>query len=172
MAKGDRLIDLGKVVVDTGPLFNALVLIFVRSSPRHSHALQRHKLAEYLKDNPTNQRVFLDLFYNLQTVLITSHVIGELPGLLKGTKLPPENFWLSSMEYMKLKNVDEQLIRLIDMHNSEDLGEVARLIGPTDAGLIELARRERCILLTDDERTLARHAWNLGLECHLIRNLL
>jgi len=172
VVEGTSPIDLRKAVVDTGPLFNALMLVFVRSSPTHSYAPQRNALSDYLRDNPTKQRVFLELFNSIKSVLITSHVIGELTGLHKRAKLPSEEFWRSSMEYMRWKNVDERLLRLIEMHNSEEMRETLCLIGPTDAGLIELARRESCVLLTDDERTLATQSWRLGIECHLIRNLL
>ena len=45
-------------------------------------------------------------------------------------------------------------------------------IGPTDAGLIELALREGCMLLTDDQRTLAPLAYRLGVDCGIFKTML
>ena len=175
MAKEDRPIDLRKVVVDTGPLINVLCLTFVMSSPTHEYRLeQSNVLPLYLRHNPTKERYLLELFDSIQTILITSHVIGELTGRLKVSKLPLREFWLSSEDYLTGKNVDERLLSLIEICGSDRGRESLRAIGPTDSGLIELALQEKCVLLTDDERTLARRAWDLGLgdQCKLVRNLL
>ena len=174
--RGMEIFDLRKVVVDTGPLFNVLALVYVQSSPvRRHNFLQKHRLPEYLKNNPAQERNLLELFKSIQTIVTTSHVIGELTGLLKTAGLPSKDFWPASLDYLSLKNLDERLLRLIpDLSASEAEKEVMFEIGPTDAGLIDLARREKCILLTDDERTLARWAWSLGLgdQCKLVRNIL
>ncbi len=176
MAKGNPHIDIiRKAVVDTGPLFNVLALVFVRkpSSHRNSGFEKIFGAADYLYD-PVTQRKLLDLFDNIQKILTTSHVIGELTGQSKRSKLPESEFWRSSMDYLVRKKVDERLLSLIEMCGSDEGRESVCKIGPTDAGLIELARREKCVLLTDDKRTLAQRAWNMGLgdKCKLVRNLL
>jgi len=93
MAKGNPPIDLRRVVVDTGPLFNVLALVFVRSSPTHRRSgFERiFGAADYLYD-PVFERKLLELFDNIQNILITSHVIGELTGRRKQSKLPSREF--------------------------------------------------------------------------------
>ena len=175
MAKGDPPVDLiRKAVVDTGPLFNVLALVFVRNSPTHRRSgFERiFGAADYLHD-PVFERKLLELFDNIQNILITSHVIGELTGRRKQSKLPSREFWLSSVDYLARKKVDERLLGLIEICGSDEGRESVNQIDPTDAGLIELARREKCILLTDD-KILALRAWNmrLGDDCRLVGPLL
>jgi hypothetical protein len=78
------------------------------------------------------------------------------------------------VDYLAGKKVDERLLSLIEICGSDKGRKIVSEIGPTDAGLIELSRREKCALLTDDERTLARQAWKMGLgdQCKLVRYLL
>src|SRR2546421_1519745 len=184
MAKGNPPIDLRRVVVDTGPLFNVLILVFFRNSPIHRRSGFENTFfgREHYLYGPNNQEKLLDLFDRIQKILITSHVIGELVGLHKklikvplGIKLSRGEFWLSSVDYLREK-LDERLLSFIEICDSDE-GQGRKIvseIGPTDAGLIELARREECDLLTDDESTLARQAWNMGLgdQCKLVRYLL
>ncbi|MDT5159041.1 MAG: hypothetical protein QOC99_1248 [Acidobacteriota bacterium] len=176
MAKGNPPIDLRKVVVDTGPLFNALALVFVRNSPTHRYSGFENIFgaAEYLKHDPIAERKLLELFNRIQKILITSHVIAELTRLRNVSKLPSREFWLSSVDYLARKKMDERLLGLIEIYGSDEGCESVNQIGPTDAGLIELARREKCILLTDDDKTLARRARVVGLvdQCKLVRYLL
>ncbi len=162
-----------KAVVDTGPLFNFLTFTYVSRAPLHRvTVLHKHSVPDYLRNNPTNERNFLQFFNSIRTVLTTSHVIGEIQGLQKLTEQMRKDFWLSSMFLLKRMSIDEKLLRLNDMHASEELKELVCLIGPTDTGLIALARQEGCVLLTDDERTLERYARALGIDCRLIRNSL
>ena len=71
------------------------------------------------------------------------------------------------------KGLDENLLRLIeDMFDREAVRHHVAEVGPTDAGLIELARREGCVLLTDDQRTLGLLAFRLGVDCKIFRTLL
>lgn len=74
------------------------------------------------------------------------------------------------MDFLQRKRLDERAaLRLLDMHRLEDLRDAVYKAGPTDVGLIELAREERCTLLTNDERTLASMAWELGFDCRLVQ---
>jgi hypothetical protein len=123
------------------------------------------------------QNACLELFRSIRSILTTSHVIGELQGLqtsrlkLKGADL--KSFWLASMELLALSKLDERLLRLIeDGFQREDVRHNIAQIGPTDAGLIQLALREGCTLLTDDERTLAPLAYRLGVDCKFFKPLL
>ena len=75
------------------------------------------------------------------------------------------------MHWLAKKQLDEQLIRLLDLSSSQLRNSVC-LIGPCDTGLIELAHREGAILLTDDRRTLAPLARGNGVDCHVVEDLL
>jgi len=176
MAKDNPPIDLiRKAVVDTGPLFNVLVLNFVGPSQTPPYSGFENALTDYLRYDFPAQRKLLGLFDSIQEILITSHVVGELTGLHNArTKLPLGEFWLSSVKYLARKKVDERLLRLVEICDSDEGLKSVSEIGPTDSGLINLARREQCVLLTDDDKTLARRAWNMGLgdQCKLVRNLL
>lgn len=162
--------SMRKAVVDTGPLFDVLTLNFVRRHGRQE-VLDRTTIS----GSPEVQDAYLRLFSTIRTVLTTSHVVGELQGLensrlkLRGAYL--EDFWLASADFLTARNFDERLISLLHMYSEERLRVPLTAIGPSDVGLIELALREGCPLLTDDERTLAPHAWRLGVDCRLVKRL-
>ncbi|MCI0420793.1 MAG: hypothetical protein L0312_16460 [Acidobacteria bacterium] len=91
------------------------------------------------------------MFSSIQTVLTTSHVIGELKGLQKLKGDYEREFWLSAIELFRSKSVDERLVRPLDVAKG-NVREVIPIVGPVDAALIELARAEECDLLTEDGR--------------------
>ena len=99
-------------------------------------------------------------------------MIGELKSR---ANLPPavySEFWLCSMDYLKQKRADEKLLALLTL--SEDLfgcGLVCS-VGPVDAGLVALARKENCVLLTDDRRLLSCCDGAGSPEIHLVEHLL
>lgn len=165
--------SIAKAVVDTSPLFTALTLELVQRSPRTSRRsiLEKSSLPIYLAKSSSRQEAFLQFFASIRTILTTSHVIAELQGLLK--REHQRKFWSYGMDLLSTRGFHEGFLRpLLDMHRIDVLREAVCSEGPTDTGLIELARKEGCALLTDDERTLARRAWQLGMDCRLIRNLL
>lgn len=163
-----------KVVIDSGPLFTVLTLHYAMRTKQVS-LLQ--KIDEDIRRSESMQRACLELFRSIRSLLTTSHVIGEIQGLqtsrlgLKGENF--QGFWLGSMELLALRNLDERLLRLIeDGFQRADVRHNISKIGPTDAGLIELALREGCMLLTDDQRTLAPLAYRLGVNCGIFKTML
>src|SRR5262249_37765084 len=124
----------------------------IRQDPiARSFVLGTHKLADYFIDE-TIERTFLEFFDSIREVLVTSHVIGQI----KSRRSLPEdiyrNFMLSSMEFLTRKKMDERLITLSSIYENGFARGVACVHGPTDAGLVALARQEKCVLLTDDSR--------------------
>ncbi len=165
-----------KAVIDTSPLLAALLLDFVRNRPQaqRDSILRNSRIAEYLRTDQRLQREFIQFFDSISNILITSHVVAELQGLVNkldgGYK---KQFWLGGMSYLSRKRLDERSpLSLIDMHEREDFRKAVCNIGPTDVWLIELARQEGCTLLTDDDRTLARYAWELGVDCRLVQSII
>lgn len=142
---------LKKVVLDSGPLYSAITLELVKRHPGSRNSiLSTNKLHSYLQSQKA-QKNFLLMFNSIQTVFITSHVVGELKGLQKLKGDYEREFWLYAIELFRSKSVDERLIRLLDLSKG-NLRDMIPIIGPVDAGLIELARAEGCDLLTEDGR--------------------
>lgn len=161
-------------VVDAGPLLSALVLRFTRKTllERRRALIDRSRISDYLVRSPGRQRAFVELFDSIVEINTTSHVIGELQGLqvLRGDE--QRDFWLSSMDWLVKKKLDEKLVRLLDLNSQSSSRDRVCRIGPCDAGLIELALKEGATLLTDDRRTLAPLAWDVGVDCHVVNDLL
>lgn len=162
-----------RAVVDAGPLLSALILQFSRSAApeRKQGILQRSRIADYLRTEPGPQRAFSELFGSIREIKTTSHVIGELQGLQTLRDVEQQDFWRSGMHWLAKKQLDEQLVRLLDLSSSHLQNSVCS-IGPCDTGLIELAHREGAILLTDDRRTLTPLARAYGINCHVVEDLL
>ena len=170
------MIPIRKAVIDSGPLFSALVLHYQFREMRRGRRLAFDScLEEPLLTMPLQEQ-FLSLLYSIREKLTTSHVIGELQGL--GTsrlKLYGDdrlNFWRASIDLLMQWNIDEQLIRLLDMANRIELTDRLASIGVVDTGLIELAAKNGCVLITQDEGTLARCAWTVGVDCRLVKQLI
>ena len=165
--------SISKAVVDTSPLFTALTLELVRRSPRsrRSTILEKSGLPEYLSKSSSRQEAFLQFLASIRIILTTQHVIAELQGLLR--REHQREFWSYGMDLLSTRGFGERLLPpLLDMQRVDAVREAVCATGPTDAGLIELARQEGCALITDDERTLARRAWQLGMDCRLVCNLI
>lgn len=133
-------------------------------------------LKDPLDRNRSAQDDYLERLRQIPEKLITSHVIGELTGLitsrldLKGARRI--DFWKTSIDLLVEWNVREQLVRVIDLLKINDLGDLVSEIGPADVGLIYLARQQNCMLITEDERTLAVRALALGVKCCLVKQLI
>jgi hypothetical protein len=123
-----------------------------------------------------HQEQFLNLLASVKGKLTTSHVIAEMQGLansrLKLSRDDRVAFWRASIDLLTLWNLDEQLIRLLDMASRKELRDRLPDIGIVDTGLIELAAQSGGILITQDERTLAARALRDGIECRLVKQLI
>lgn len=166
--------------VDTGPLMSALILDYARQkSARRESILSRCRLGDYLKNNKSRQDNFSRLFDSIPSILTTSNVIGELQGLQTLDAGYQQGFWENAIGWMQRKGFDEQLIRLLDLGADDVLREMIYQIGPSDTGLIGLARKEACltdniegkVLLTDDH-TLRGLARKQGIECQVVKDRL
>jgi len=161
-----------KAVIDTGPLLSALVL--------HYQAMRgsRPSFQSFLEDPlliREQQEQFLDMLAAIREKLTTSHVVAELQGLAKARlKLSGDDrlgFWRNSIELLVQWNLDEQLIRLLDLASREEAKLRLPEIGIVDAGLIELAARDNCPLITNDGR-LAGRALADHVDCQLVKQLI
>jgi hypothetical protein len=166
------LSDYPKVVVDAGPLISILVLkhAFTLAPDAANAIIRRSVVASYLQTDDSAQRAIVRLFDHVAVIVTTSHVIGELQGLqtLKGDS--PKVFWEMSMNWLRSKGLDENLITLVQLHSHPRSKTLVCEIGPTDSGLIELAMRERLPLLTDDPRTMRGRAIQNGIDCRIVED--
>src|SRR5258706_16399234 len=107
------VLPLKKAIVDTGPLFTLLTLVFVRQAPHYRQLMfPKHTPPPYALER---ERDYLDFFHSINEVIFTSHLIGEIKSR-RG--LPPgifRDFWLSSMAYLLHKGADEKLLALVSM---------------------------------------------------------
>jgi len=164
--------EFPKAVIDTGPLFDALVLNYGLAyglQPKFASVLD-----EVLQTG-TSQRQFLRLIASIREKLTTSHVIAELYGLeIRLLKLKPPNlsvFLRDSIDLLRYWGIDEKLVRLLDLALNDGLSTRLPEIGVTDTGLIDLASRHGCVLITRDARTLYIEAHRHHVDCRLVNQL-
>jgi len=167
------VIAIRRAAIDTGPLLSALVLHY-----QLEHGA-RQAFGSFLEEpllTRDYQEQFLNLLASIKEKLTTSHVIAEMQGLansrLKLSRDDRLNFWRASIDLLVQWDLDEQLVRLLDMAGRKELKDRLPDIGIVDTGLIELAAQSGCILITQDARTLAPRALSDGIECRLVRQLI
>ncbi len=161
MARSTRPFVSNRIVVDTGVLLTVLVLNFVRlmQVPRQKQQqIFDRGIATYLRNDPNLRRGYLARFSReIRPLRTTPYVIAEINGLAKSRlqlySHDLRSFWRHSIDFLLAKDLDESLVRLIDL---KDLSEVVCEIGPTDAAIIHLAHKEGGVLLTTDGRLLGR----------------
>ena len=183
---------INAIILDTGPLF-AILYLHAQSNrydrlpePEKNKILDKAfplpKDRNYLIKEPgTKKGKYLTFFDSIKTIITTSHVIGELkrhadkaiaslPKELKIAEL--EQFWDSSVEFLKKKNFDECLIRLLsDIYDdSHKLGiekKLLPIIGPVDFGLISLALRNMNYTFFTFDEILLEKAKKQGISYYI-----
>ncbi len=163
-----------KAVIDTGPLFDALVLNYHLQRAQYGRPLRCTSVIDEVLQNASAQRRFLELLASIQEKLTTSHVIAELYGLRSKLDLhPPDShyFWRTSIDLLVQWRIEEKLIKLLDLNSDDSLRNCLPRIGVTDTGLIDLAARHSCILITRDEGTLFPEACSRHVDCRLVKQL-
>lgn len=138
-------------ILDTGPLFDFLLLRFSEEASRE----RLREDLEYLKTD-LYRRHFKEFMMRQKPFLTTPGVIAEIQGLSRRlpslTRVDEGSFWTLARKEFRELGIDEEIIRLGEMQE-EDLANY----GPVDASLLELARRKqgehrRVAVLIGDER--------------------
>ena len=164
-----------KAVLDAGPLFSALAINYRDRLWEQGRNAQLERALQDPLLTRANQQSFMDLLKSITVKLTTSHVIAELHGLqkarlgLKAAEL--ESFWSGSIQLLRLWNIDENLVRLLDMATDPELLKYIPIIGLVDAGIIELASSRQCGVITQDERTLSTFAHHRSVRCWQVKEL-
>ena len=165
-----------KAVIDSGPLFDALVLNYDHQRVASGRSARFVSVLDDFLQSANAQRHLLTLLASIREKITTAHVIAELNGLEKTRHKLYEpykyEFWRTSNDHLVQWSIDEQLVRLLDLASHDSLRVCLPEIGVADTGLIDLAARHGCILITWDERTLAREAYRRQVDCRLGRQLI
>lgn len=163
MARSTRPFPNEKIVVDTGVLFTALVLNFVRmiQVPKEKRqAILERAVAPYLLRDSNLREAFLRRFLQeIRPLRTTAHTIAEIHGLAKTkSRLALHSadlatFWRYSIDFLLATHLDESLVRLTEL---KDLKEIVCELGPSDTAIIHLAHIEGAVLLTTDAKLMER----------------
>jgi hypothetical protein len=127
--------------------------------PTHKQqAILDRGIAPYLLHDPNLRKAYLARFSNdIRPLRTTPYAIAEIHGLAKSRlqlhSQALSGFWRHSINFLLAKDLDESLVRLIDL---KDLSDVVCEIGPSDTAIIHLAHREGSVLLTSDGRLSGR----------------
>jgi len=165
-----------KAVIDSGPLFDALVCNYDLKRVASGRRARYGSILDDVLQSKHSQQYFLTFLASIREKLTTAHVMAELYGLEKrrlklyGPDL--SEFWRTSIDLLLQWRIDEHLIKLLDLASHASLAICLPEIGVTDTGLIELAARHGCILITRDARTLAREAHVRHVDCRLVQQLI
>ena len=163
-------------VIDSGPLFDALVLNYSLQRDTTRRLIRFASVLDDALQSRNSQHLFLELLSSIREKLTTAHVIAELYGLekarLKLYAMDLHEFWQTSIDLLVQWRMAEELVRLLDLASHDSLRRCLPEIGVTDTGLIDVAARQGCILITRDSRTVAREAGLRHVDCRLIRELI
>ena len=150
-----------KAVLDTSVLLNALLINYsMKVNPKDTICYEASKLFPDKK-----LRKYSELLKNVNQFVTTSQAIGELLGLYNSkVNVKGElkiKFWKLSIEYLKNKKLDEQLIDILSVSNIKNLEKMFYTIDYVDTGLINLAMKMNLDILSEDTRTLRPFAENM-----------
>jgi rRNA-processing protein FCF1 len=150
-----------RAILDTCVLFDALMIEYIRLN-RNTNLVKKWEQTIY-KGNFIYKENYTKFLDNIKYIITTSHVIGELQGLVNSSKFGIENklrtsFWESSISYLRYKNLDERFIELLVLCDNQNNFKNMYDIGYVDTGLIELARKEKLPIITNDYHTLILRA--------------
>ncbi len=149
-----------KAIIDSCVLIDALMINYIRIS---TNSILNKKWEHILYEtNNLSKKNYNDFLENIKTFVTTSHVIGELNGLVNNRLDLKDSlkvsFWANSVSYLKFKNLDEKLIQLFSISENISYNKFIFQIGIVDTGLIELAKDEDLTIITKDSRTLVARA--------------
>jgi len=163
-----------KVVLDTSPLIDALAIDFAVRKPIWETQISRlSPLTDFLRYDVRRQRQYLELLGSIEEIVITSNVVGEIRSerYSKPEDLH-EAYWGNCLDFFRRHQIREELVSLSDLEKNEGTRKLVCQLGPTDAGLMVLADREECFLLTNDDRWYSWQSVFRNLEVRLIKHML
>lgn len=162
-----------EVIIDAGPLLLLLTLKYIESNNIIDGKLLLTKAYSKFSTITNSIESWNEFFEHFDKFYTTSHVIGELFGLVKSRLSLKENqndFWLSCINFIKAQKLTENYIELLEVSNDSFCNHLISEIGFVDTELIKLAKKNGMPILTIDERTLKTEAEKLALNVILIQD--
>lgn len=174
MSRSHKNIRYDSLIIDSGPLLIALTVNYLTVKEISDHKSYLKRVWNKFADLNLNGSMVSEYFRRISNFHTTPHAIGELIGLAKSRlnlKLPDQNeFWAISIEYLEVKNIKENFIKILDLYHDEDLFNaesgltLIQEIGFIDSELIKLAKEIGLPILTIDSRTLKAKADKQGVD--------
>jgi predicted nucleic acid-binding protein len=158
------------VVLDTGPLLTCLALHYLDGTEadkfRRSKVLQDVRRGSDLRFAETEQERFQVLMSRAKRLLTTPHVLAEVLRLRGHPALSQdrERFRRLSLELLADGRIEEISGPLQALCADPEYRELICRLGLTDAAVVYLAAKERCLLLTDEERKFDTYTAGAGFE--------
>ena len=147
--------------MDTGALMTALLLNFVRMikapTQKRQEILDKGITPSFRKNRGLRDDYLARFSKEIRPLRTTAHVIAEIQGLAE-TRVGLYSqdlcsFWRHSFDFLLGKDLDESLVRLIELR---ELNRIVCEIGVIDTALIHLTHKEGGILLSTDRRLIGR----------------
>jgi hypothetical protein len=166
------------VVLDTGPLLTHLALHYLQKTGADK-ATRDAVLGDVRRDTrtpfaETEQERFGLLLGRFKRVVTTPHVVAEVLKLRGYSMLSRDEmqFRKLSLELLTSERMEEVPCPLREVCADPDWRDLICRFGLSDAGLIYVATREKCLLLTDDRRMFGAYPSGAEFEIHLLDNCL
>lgn len=104
--------------------------------------------------------------------LVTQHVVSEIriDRLCGNLKASTHEFWKVAEDLFRQYALEEHSCPFIDLYGNKAYRALVQKLGPTDAGLILVAKREGGVLLTDGDALRSR-ATSAGVACWFLGDL-
>ncbi len=165
-----------RAIFDSGPLLLALTINFINKNNIQNFDKILQNAYDKIKNIQNPKRTLENFFSHFTRIYTTSHAIGELIGLVKSRldfNVEYENkFWGNSIDYLKSKNLSEELIKFIELKSDIYYQELISSIGFVDTELIKLAIEHKFQLpiISIDSRTLKREANKKTIDVFILED--
>lgn len=149
-----------EVILDSGPLLIYLCLNYIRNKEIKNKEKLLFQAYDKAKHIPNVIDQFESYFNNINKIYTSSHIIGELKGLVKSRlkEINEDDFWQHSIEFLNRINFFEETIKLIELSNDNKFKNLIYKIGFVDSGLLKLADDKKVNIISTDHRTLLKEA--------------
>ena len=147
-------LTLGKLIIDTGPLWDFLLMRCVRELGWQSVVSMLRANKQHTFNTDLYERKVTGFLSAHKPIYTTPGVIAEINGDANDFKGKKSTFWTLARNELLQLGIDDKFIKFAEIQSQRiiDLGYV-------DASLIEIAIKEysyKCTILTDDDGLLKK----------------
>jgi hypothetical protein len=169
---------LDVVLLDAGPLLTHLALHYLQKTgaekARRDAVLRDVRPDSEVPFAETEQERLGILLDRFKRLLTTPHVVAEVLKLRGYSMLFRDEmqFRKLSLELLTSERMEEVPCPLREVCADPDCRDLICRLGLSDAGLIYVATREKCLLLTDDRRMFGAYTSGAEFEIRLLDDCL